>query len=256
MSISYCSICCKEHRFSTIIDSQYFKLVNENKHSSCPHSLFTPNRVSSIFTCFWKVDFFRAMPTVHHGDLLLVPSATLSVLMTISKAASMPWSAITVHSRSLIYQKTCESTKNEKRIGISVKWDFTNDVLYHEATATMIHPILKLQCPMVLEHMDCNLCQEQFPDLLFTSHQMFPNIVTCKSPGQHGKGLALSNNRWKEKQVQWGSCCLQSSLPFQTPGTQTSYLCMCPGEDFPRDCRWFRVGPLVTISMDTAPWHF
>lgn len=31
---------------------------------------------------------------------------------------------------------------------------------------------------------------------------------------------------------------------------------MCPGYDFGRDYRLFGVGPLLTLSMDTAPCHF
>lgn len=54
---------------------------------------------------------------------------------------------------------------------------------------------------MVLDYMAWNVNQQQFPDLPFTSHQIFSCIVTCKSPGQHGKGMALTNKGRKKRKA-------------------------------------------------------
>lgn len=177
--------------------------------------------------------------------------------MTISKAASMHWSVITVPSRSSIYRKTCGCTKNEKRIGISVKGNLTNHVLYHATTDTMIHRILKISVSTGAGTHGLEFVSEQFPDLPFTSHPMFSNIITCKSPGQHGKGLALTNEMKRKA----------GAVRMQLFAEQASISDTCCSEFllahvsrlrffFSRQYRLLKVGPLLTISMDATLWYF
>ena len=60
----------------------------------------------------------------------------------------------------------------------------------------------KIQFPVVLRTQGWGFVSATIPDHPFTSRQMFSSIITCKSPGQPGKGLALTRKRGKDRQLQ------------------------------------------------------
>lgn len=160
----------------------------------------------------------------------------------------MHWSAITIRSRSSIYQKACESSKNDKKTFQCNETSQTLLCITQQLPQWYIK-YCKIQSPVLLEHTGS-----------LTSHSALIRCFQSSSPASPEASMAKD---WRSPARDEKKSRCSKEVAVCRAGFRFRHLVprlltcgYVSGLSFWQTLQTFGVGTLLTVPMDISPWHF